>query len=276
MLVRMAYAKTLNRPEFRELAPFAYYDFTFNNVLTGNSELLTPDINNFDVRWEFYPSTSELITVGLFYKHFKNPIEMFFVPGSGSGGTRNFTYGNAESSTSSGVEVEVKKYFVSVADSSVLERGSFIRKVISRSGISLNAAWIESNVYMGDQVSGQSENRPMMGQSPYIINAGMFYTDSKNKLQFTALYNIIGKRIFAVGTVGTPDIYYMPRNTIDLTVTKGIGKYLEIKAGVQDLLAQDEIYQQDSNEDGKVSGKDEKVFVINRGSYYTLGLNVKF
>ncbi len=68
----------------------------------------------------------------------------------------------------------------------------------------------------------------------------------------------------------------MPRNSIDLTISKGIGNHLEIKAGVQDLLAQDEVYQQDSDGNGNIDSKDEKVFVTRKGSYYTLGLNLKF
>jgi TonB-dependent receptor len=276
MLVRVAYAQTVNRPEFRELAPFAYYDFTFNNVLIGNSELKTPTIQNFDVRWELYPSNSEMISIGAFYKDFHNPIEMFFVPGSGSGGTRNFTYNNADKATSLGFEIEVKKYFISLFDTTGKDQGLFIRRFVSRLGLTANAAWIDSEVKLGDKAVGQSENRPMMGQSPYIFNVGLFFSNVEKKFQVTALYNTIGKRIFAVGTYGTPDIYYMPRHSIDLTVTKGIGKRLEVKAGVQDLLAQDEVYQQDSNEDGKINTTDEKVFVIRRGAYYSLGFNLKF
>ena len=64
----------MNRPEFRELAPFAFYDFSFNNVLRGNDSLQVATIQNVDARYEFYPSASELISFGLFYKHFSNPI----------------------------------------------------------------------------------------------------------------------------------------------------------------------------------------------------------
>ncbi len=275
-LVRAAYARSVNRPEFRELAPFSYYDFTFNNVLIGNSELETPAIDNYDLRWEVYPSISELITVGAFYKVFNNPIEMFFIPGSGSGGTRNFTYGNAENATSLGVEVEVKKYFMSLFDTTGKDQSWFVTGFLARTGLSFNAAWIDSRVKLGDEAIGQNESRPMMGQSPYIFNAGYFYANAESKFQVALLYNIIGKRIFAVGTFGTPDIYYMPRNSFDITITKGIGKYLEVKAGVQDLLAENEVYRQDSNENGKIDDLDETVFRIRRGAYYSLGLNLKF
>ncbi|HMT28575.1 MAG TPA: TonB-dependent receptor, partial [Bacteroidia bacterium] len=276
MLVRAAYFRSVNRPEFRELAPFSYYDFTFNNVLYGNPELLTATVHNYDVRWEYYPSVSELINFGFFYKDFSNPIEMFFVPGSGSGGTRNFTYSNAQNATSFGVEVEVKKNFISLFDTTGKDQGAFMRKFVSRTGVLFNAALIDSKVNLGDKAVGQSSNRPMMGQSPFIVNGGLFFSNVEKKFQVAAIYNIIGKRLFAVGTYGTPDIYYMPRNQIDLTISKGIGKYLEIKAGIQDLLAQKEEYKQDSNENGKIDSNDETVLSVKKGAYYSLGLNLKF
>jgi len=272
-LIRAAYSRSVNRPEFRELAPFSYYDFTFNNVLSGNSELKTPSIDNYDLRWEIYPSISEIITVGAFYKSFINPIEMFFIPGSG---TRNFTFGNAPKSTSAGVELEVKKYFITLFDTTGKDQSDFVTKFLARTGVTFNAAFIESKVTLGDKAVGQNESRPMMGQSPYIFNAGYFFANTEKKMQVTIMYNIIGKRIYAVGTFGTPDIYYMPRNTLDLTITKGIGKYLELKAGIQDLLAENEVYRQDSNENGKIDGKDETVFSIKRGAYYSLGFNLRF
>ena len=71
-LIRAAYGKTLNRPEFRELAPFSFYDFNFNFLYVGNPGLKTASIQNIDVRYEFYPSKGELINFGGFYKNFKN------------------------------------------------------------------------------------------------------------------------------------------------------------------------------------------------------------
>ncbi len=275
-LIRVAYFKSVNRPEFRELAPFSYYDFTFNNVLYGNADLKSASINNFDIRYEIYPSISELVSVGVFYKNFTNPIEMFFVPGSGSGGTRNFTYQNADKANSYGVEVEVKKNFVSLFDTSGKDQGAFMRKFLSRTGILFNTAYINSSVSLGDKAVGQNENRPMMGQSPYIVNAGLFFSNVEQKFQVSAIYNVIGKRLFAVGTFGTPDIYYMPRNQIDLTITKGFGKYIEIKFGIQDLLAEKENYKQDSNENGKIDAADETVFSVKKGAYYSLGVAMKF
>ena len=264
--IRLGYAETVNRPEFRELAPFAFYDFSFNNVLRGNDSLKVATVRNADLRYEFYPSTSELISVGAFYKQFTNPIEMFFLPGAGSGGTRNFTFGNARSATSIGVEVEARRSLNQL----------FTEGVMSRIGVMVNAAYIHTEVDLGSEAAGQKQQRPLMGQSPYIVNAGLYYQDRERQLQGSILYNVIGPRLFAVGTYGTPDIYEMPRNVIDLAVTKGFGKRFEVKLAAQDILNQRVLLLQDSNDDGRIGKQDEQIMSFRRGAYFTVGIGARF
>lgn len=266
MLLRGGFGITLNRPEFRELAPYAFYDFNFNSVNYGNDSLQTPSIYNYDARWEYYPNHGEIISVGAFYKNFVNPIETYFVPGTGSGGTRNYTYRNAVSASSTGIELEVRKTFSTL-------KTPFVRNL----GVVLNAAYIWSKVDLGDKAQGQSENRPMMGQSPYIINSGIYYQNDTLGLQVNLLYNVIGERIVIVGSYGIPDVYEMPRNTLDLTISKRLWKRLDVKFGIQDILNQPYLLVQDANEDGKISRKnDQQIQSYRRGSYYTLGLNYRF
>ena len=264
--VRVAWSTTVNRPEFRELAPFAFYDFSFNNVLRGNDSLQVATIQNVDARYEFYPSASELISFGLFYKHFSNPIEMFFLPGAGSGGTRNFTYGNAQEARSMGAEVELRRSLNTV----------FTEGYLSHLGVTFNAAYILTEVRLGDQAKGQAQQRPLMGQSPYIVNAGLYWQDTDRKLQYSLLYNVIGPRLFAVGTYGTPDIYEMPRNVLDLAVTKGLGKRFEVKLAAQDILNNRVRLIQDANDDGTVNGKDQEITSYRRGAYFTIGVGMRF
>ena len=264
--VRIAWASTVNRPEFRELAPFAFYDFSFNNVLSGNDSLNVATIQNVDARYEFYPSAAEVVSLGIFYKHFSDPIEMFFLPGAGSGGTRNFSFGNATYAQSIGAEVELRRQL----------SGLFTEGYLSRVGVMLNAAYIITEVELGGDARGQARQRPLMGQSPYVVNAGLYYQDTEHRLQYSILYNVIAQRLFAVGTFGTPDIYEMPRNVIDLTVTKGIGKRFELKVSAQDLLNQRVLLVQDSNESGNIDGRDEEIMSFRRGSYFSAGIGVRF
>ena len=115
-----------------------------------------------------------------------------------------------------------------------------------------------------------------MGQSPFAINAGLYYNDTKNKLQANIQYNIIGQRLYAVGTDGTPDVYELPRNILDFTISKGFGKHFEVKAGVQDIFNQKTILRQDADGNGKVESKDETVLSFKRGSVFSLGINLRY
>jgi outer membrane receptor for ferrienterochelin and colicin len=238
-LLRLAYGKTLNRPEFRELAPFSFYDFVNNRTVSGNPTLKNADIQNFDFRYEFYPTPSELISVAAFYKDFTNPIEVVFA--SGANPILNFS--NAKSAYSTGIEAEFRKNLNAAAPNTILGRTSLV----------FNGTYIFSRVKLDDAVAkDQSDNRPLQGQSPYIINAGLNYNDAQKGLQINVNYNVIGKRIFAVGNnFGSPypDWFEMPRNVIDFNFSKQLTKAIMVKGGVSDILNQGNTILQDGNQD---------------------------
>lgn len=268
MLARFAYGKTVNRPEFREMAPFGFYDFNYNLVKKGNPDLKTAFIHNFDLRWEFYPSPNEIIMAGIFYKRFLHPIESSFVPGAGTAGTKIFTYNNADMAESKGIEVEIRKSLEGLTGS----------KFIDNIFMVFNTALINSRVELGQQAGlGQSyTERPMQGQSPFIVNAGLYYSDPVKSLQVSVLYNVIGKRIFMIGYDDYPEIYEMPRNLLDLTLTKGIGEKLEIKAGVRDILNQEQLLLQDGNQDDIFDRRnDQNIEYSLPGTVFSLGLSLK-
>ena len=105
----------------------------------------------------------------------------------------------------------------------------------------LNAAWIYSNVTFvpGEVVS--EPDRPMQGQSPYVINAGLYYSSERLGLDVALLYNRIGKRIVGLGKSNSvnpdpntliPDSYEMPRNVLDFSVSKRIGRRVTLSCSV--------------------------------------------
>jgi TonB-dependent receptor len=269
ILLRAGYGKTINRPEFREIAPFYFYDFIFNAINTGNDSLRTATIQNFDFRFEYYPSSAEILSVGFFYKRFKDPIEMFFVPGVGSGGTRSFTWGNAYAANSYGVEVEIRKSLLTW-----FPETKFIRNL----SVVANGAWIKSRIELSKNFVGMKENeRPMMGQSPYVVNAGLYYQNDSLKLSANLLWNVVGPRIVIVGVPGIPEVWEMPRHTLDFIISKGFGNHFEVRFGIQDILNQNFLLLQDANEDGKLSrNTDQRMQAFKRGTYYTLGFIFRF
>jgi TonB-dependent receptor len=261
-LLRTAYSVTINRPEFRELAPFNYYDFTFDVSRVGNPNLKTPSIQNIDLRYEFYPKDGELISIAGFYKHFKNPIESRV---NYSGSNVSFTVDNAKSAYAFGAEIELRKSLKALTNSTFIDNLTVI----------LNATVIKSDVLTG--FAGQEENRQLQGQSPYLINTGLYYSNPNLGLQVNALYNVVGRRIFLVGDKEVqPTVYEMARNVIDLNIIKSLGSRMELKIGVQDLLNQQFRLIQDSNLDGKITSIDNNYQTYRRGTYSTIGVNYKF
>ncbi|MFN3918103.1 MAG: carboxypeptidase-like regulatory domain-containing protein [Flavobacteriales bacterium] len=261
-LIRLAYGQSVNRPEFRELAPFGFYDFNFNMVKKGSDSLRTPAIHNFDLRLEKYPRRGEMLSVALFYKKFINPIETLFVPGGGSGGIKTFTFGNAKEAYSAGIEVEAIKSFEGILKNSTL---------LDNFSLMFNASIIRSRVELGQAQLGQSNIRPLQGQSPYIVNTGIFYKNEKHKYSVNVLYNVIGERIFIIGFDAYPDIYEMPRNVIDINIAKTFKKGWEAKLAFGDIMNQEVLLIQDANANGKFERNGDQI--IQR---YTPGMTVSF
>ena len=242
-LIRLAYGQTINRPEFREFAPTAFYDFKENVTVYGNSKIKSCYVNNYDFRYEWYPSQGEMVTIGGFYKEFKNPIEATLTPASG--GEWDLQYLNAIKATSLGAEIDIRKGFQNWA-----KKHNFLRNFRNISLV-INAAYIKSTVETDTQYRFVLDRkRPMFGQSPYVVNAGIYYQSAKNDLAVSLLYNVFGKRIIGVGTPAFPNSYEMPRNNIDLTILKKIGRSLTIKAGVKDILNQQVVIQQEWKANG--------------------------
>ncbi len=235
-LVRMAYGMSTNRPEFREVSPASYYDFDLFNRIMGNPDLKCAYIQNVDLRYEFYPTPSELVSVALFYKHFRNPIEWTFI--YTGGGARDYTFENADAANNYGLEVDIKKSldFIGMKNFSLV----------------LNGSLIDSKVNFAE--NSMEYDRPMQGQSPYIVNTGLFYQHEKLQLNAGILYNVIGKRIVGIGMTDrsetptidneVPDMYEMPRNVVDFNCSKKFGKKLEIALSIRDLLAQEIVFKQ--------------------------------
>lgn len=234
--LHLSYGKTVNRPEFREVSPSVFYDFDLASNVQGNTDLKPCYIQNVDFRYEFYPSKGELISIAAFYKYFDSPIEWTYTV---TGGTSLvYSYMNAQRANNYGIELDIRK------DLSFIGLPGF--------SWSFNGTLIKSRVKF--EAGSKEEDRPMQGQSPYLVNTGLFYKNDKLQLDVALLYNRIGKRIIGVGrSEGTtsgnealrvPDSYEMPRDVIDLSASKKFGNHWELKLSIRDLLAQKVYYKQ--------------------------------
>jgi len=260
MLVRAAYGQTLNRPEFRERAPFQFYDFNWNFIYFGQPLLKTAKIQNADLRWEFYPSKGEQITVGGFFKYFDSPIESYIDPNSGGGGVKNVYYYNSKSAHVYGAELEVRKSL----------RGMINSAFFNNLALMVNASVMKSQVRVADAYSYQRPlTRPMQGHSPYIVNAGLYYNSEASGWQVNLLYNLAGKTLYFVGFNDYPDVYVMPRNVLDLTFTKRLSEKISLKGGVTDILNNPIRYYNSATPNGKLNQAIQK---YNPGQVFSIGL----
>jgi len=204
--LRLSGARTLARPEYREVAPIKSRDVLGGDDVLGNDQLQRTRVDNVDLRWEWYPRTGELVSFGLFAKRFDNPIERVY-QAAGSG-TRTVFYTNAESATNYGIEAEVRKNL------------SFLTPGLDRFQVFSNVTVMESSINLGENTRASATNteRRMVGQAPYVVNAGLTYQATTNGTSATLLFNRVGPRIDAAGDSPLPDVIEEARNGLDLSV----------------------------------------------------------
>ena len=217
--VRLSVSKTLARPEFREVANFAYYDFVRNAQLLGNPNLQKTDIFNSDIKFELYPKSGENISIGFFGKKFFNPIEQVVADGSVPSNLL-LTYKNPKEALVYGVEIELRKKLNEWLD--LYSNTSFINSEVDINGV----------------------KRQLQGQSNYVVNGGLNL--HKNNNTFNISYNRVGDRISAVGFQGYSDIFENSRDVVDIVILRKI-KNGEIKLAVSDIFRQPFEYYQKPN-----------------------------
>lgn len=234
--IRLSYSQTLNRPEYRELAPFAFYDFTTNFVVSGNDTLQRALIHNLDLRYETFPGRGQLFSATIFYKNFINPIEQK----SRADVTGEITFQNVPSATNYGLELEARSLISTIFG---LDTSSFFDDLTVYSNLSI----IRSQVDVSTVVGSMSNSRPLQGQSPYVFNAGIRYDNVRNQWGVALNINRVGQRIYIVGNVNEPDLWEQARTFLDLQITKTFWKgRAQFKLNIQNILAQNQVFYQNN------------------------------
>ncbi|MCK9404523.1 MAG: TonB-dependent receptor [Chitinophagaceae bacterium] len=255
--IRLSGSQTVIRPEFRELSPFAFFDFDLGATTTGNKTLVRTKVSNADLRFEVYPKAGELFTLGVFYKYFDKPIELFFNQ-TGAGSSSTFNYINADKASGYGVEMDFRKKLDFIADGmrNFTFQGNF------------------SYIYNRVTSAGTNLDRPMQGQSPYLINGALQYDVEKIGLSTTLLFNQIGRRILFVGSSDYPPVWENPRALLDFQVAKKVLKRRgEVKLNVSDLLNQVAYYYHDLNDNGKFEKTTDAISIARK---YGTNVSISF
>jgi len=220
--LRLGYSRTLSRPEYREIAPILYRNVLGDEQVRGNEALRRALIDNFDVRWELYPNSGEVLSVALFAKRFHDPIERVYLATSG---TAIVTFVNARSAENYGVELEARKELGSLAP--------WLERVTAFT----NATLMHSRIDIGTDLSSRTgDRRPMVGQAPYVLNAGLTYTGPENRASATLLYNVVGRRIVSAAEAPLPDAYEQPRHVLDFSLRLPLRRSWDLKLDAENLL----------------------------------------
>ncbi|MBC7388771.1 MAG: carboxypeptidase-like regulatory domain-containing protein [Opitutaceae bacterium] len=264
---RLAYYETVNRPEYRELAPFAFYDIAINRTVIGNDSLKRASIRNYDARAEFFPGAGQVISVTYFYKDFTNPIERYQRPDAGG---IFIEFDNASKGYVNGIEFDIRQNLQFLSNST---------KFLSRITLFGNLSLIKSSVIPNPkkaQFTGGS--RPLQGQSDYLINAGVNYEDEEHGISLALMTNRVGRRIAYVGNSDEPHIWENPRTILDFQIAKSFyKKHCEAKINIGDILAQRLYFYQDLDGNKKFNDdKDGVIFDYLYGTNITYSLSYKF
>ncbi len=233
--LRAAYSRNVNRPELRELAPFAFYDFELQTTIYGNDSLRQATIHNVDLRLETFPGAGELLSASLFYKRFNSPIERAIVPGAALNAERTFV--NADVANNYGFELEARHGL------------GFVAPWLAASTVLANYTWIQSDVFQpGTALAAARTGRPLQGQAPYAINVGLTLVAPGVGTTLTALYNRLGSRIVEVSSLLEADVVEAPRDLVDLSVSQPVMGRYTLRLNVRDLLGQNQSFLQGASQ----------------------------
>ncbi len=218
--LRFNYSQTVARPSIRELSNTKIYDYELRQFVVGNPNLKQAHISNYDVRLESYFSSGDNISASLFYKNFKDHIELVTF--------LDVSWQNVDKSNVMGIELEGRK--------------SLIKKKLE---FRANVTFVHSqttfvryrNVFGNTFIPVDTIKRPMYGQAPYILNGMLMYNADSLGLTLTLSYNVQGPRLaIASVTENVPDIYELQRHLLDFKITKALGKFFSISLTIRDLL----------------------------------------
>jgi TonB-dependent receptor len=227
--LRGSISRTVNRPEFRELAPFEFAAIAGGFLVVGNPELTSATVDSADVRWEWFPSPREVLAASVFYKSFEDPIEAVVIAGAQQ--TQTFT--NARKATNVGFELELRRGLDSIF--APLENWLAI----------VNYTFVDSEIEIDPERTAFTDpTRPLSGQPDNVVNFVLEWSPRSIDGTLRTLYNFTDDKIFFAGSFGLPDIIEDGRGTLDLVWQHGFQNGLNYKVSASNLLDEDRTWSQ--------------------------------
>ena len=264
--IRTSYARTTARPSFKEASLAEIFDPINNTFFIGNINVQPTYINNFDLRYEKYGENGDFYTISGFYKSFKDPIELSFIRSA----TGQFTPLNLGDAIVYGTEIEIRKNLGFIPGLEKFRINTNLSLINSEQEFSNDEkANREDNLRSGEVLD---DTRPLQGQSPYLVNFGIDYTND-NEWNAGLFYNVQGKTLQIVGSGDIPDVYTLPFNNLLFNASKTFGKNKNatISLKFENLLNSniESVYE-------SYKAKDQIYSKWNPGQKISISYNVKF
>jgi TonB-dependent receptor len=220
---RLAYSKSLGRPEYSNLSPGGTIDNVNGTVSLGNADLKPYRADNLDATAEWYFARGAILSAGVFYKKIANPI---FTSTTTLRNTvfQGVTYStlsisqplNAEKGDIVGIEAQYQQQF------------SFLPGLLSGFGIQLTGTLTQSTLTLPD---GRSSTFP--NQSKYLYGAELFY--QKGPVEASIAYHNTGHALLAVGTPSYNDQYNDDLRRLDAKASFAVLRNVQIFFEAQNL-----------------------------------------
>ena len=226
--LRLAYNQSVNRPEFRELANFYYFDYNEFVGKWGNPNLRRALSRNYDARIEFFPGPGEVFAVSYFRKIITGSIERYIQVAA----SLEFRVGNGRRGVNEGWEFEIQKDLGFVS--------SYLKNFRITANYTTVTSEVEAPVSFYDTTL---VTREFEGQAPYSANVGVSFTEPALGTNVTVLFNEFGRRLYSVAQKPELDLFEVPRAVIDLSVTQPIGSMFELKFAISDLNGKEEVLE---------------------------------
>jgi hypothetical protein len=227
---RLGAGNTVARPSFKEKSIAQIYDPITKRIFNGNINLKQTNISNFDARFEYFFSGTELFAISGFYKQFDGHIEMV----SFATAPNNIMPRNSGFASILGTEIEFRKAFAKKEISPILSRFSLNLNVsLVASKVDLKSVYVDDKGQTEFELRSknrrseegpQASTRPMAGQSPYVVNASISYDLPETESNITVSYNIQGEQLTVISSGRVPDVYTDPFNSLNINGYRSFGK----------------------------------------------------
>jgi len=232
MNLRASFSQTVARPSYREIAPYRSYDTAGDEIIQGNPSLQMTQIDNYDLRWEWFPRPGAVISVSGFYKDLQDPIEKVALTFGGG----IVTFENRQEASLYGLEFEANSKL------------DFLDESLDEFYVGFNFAYIKSEVQLTPvELSNEqqlfpnaSPTRPLYDQSPWIVNFDFTYDHKASGTAATVSFGAAGPYIFIVDRAG-PDVYEFPPMQLNFVVTQRLSEHWKLRFSARNLLNPDQL-----------------------------------